>query len=112
MSVQAKEMLKTHFRQIRQYQVGFAPACVFRLPVSECGKQQAQKGRHGFVLTLQEGLCTFLDGSSDFLNFPSSSVRADDLTREKEGGKKRKHIHAKKKPHPIQNSHMSSQTKV
>ena len=62
MSVHAE---KIHARQIRQRQVGFASARVFRLRIGECGKQQAQEGRRGLVLTLQERLRAFLDGCGD-----------------------------------------------
>ena len=110
MSVHAE---KIHGRQIRQHQVGFASAArVFRLRVGECGKQQAQDGRHGLVLTLQKCLGAFLDGRGDLLHCLSSRVRADDLAREQKGHKERKHAHAQKKVHPIRCSHISSQQKV
>ena len=63
MSVHAE---KIHGRQIRQYQVGFASARVFRLRVGECGKQQATRGRHDLVLALQKCFSAFLDGAGDF----------------------------------------------
>ena len=53
MSVQAEKVREIHARQIRQHQVGFASARVF-LRVGECGKQQAQEGRHGLVPPLQK----------------------------------------------------------
>ena len=105
MSVHAE---KIHGRQIRQYQVGFASACVFRLRVSECGKQQAQKGRHGLVLTLEECFSAFLDGAGDFLHFRSPLVRADDLACEKKGHNERKNAHGRKKVHPVLCCHKSS----
>ena len=74
MSVYAE---KTHARQIRQHQAGFASARVF-LRAGECGKQQAQKGRHNFIPTLQK--CP-----RDLQHRWSTVVRADNLARKEKG---------------------------
>ena len=71
--------------QIRQLQAGFASARGF-LRAGECGKQQAQKGRHGLVLTLQKCF---------------SACRI-------EGHEQRKRAHGQKETHPILCSHKSS----
>jgi len=112
MSVHAE---KTHGRQIRQHQIGFATAaCAFRLGVSECGgecgKQQAQEGRHGLVPALEKRLGAFLDGSGDLVHIRSPAIGADDLARKQKSHKERKHAHAQKKVDKILYSHMSSQT--
>ena len=78
MSVHAEEL---HGRQIRQYQVGFASARMFRLRIGECGKQQDQKGHPGLVPPLQEGFNAFLKGAGDLLRIRRSDVRAGDLAR-------------------------------
>ena len=83
--------------KIRQYQVGFASARVFRLGVGKSGKQQAQKGRHGLVLPLQECLCAFLDGSGNPLHFRRALVRATNLACKEKGRKERKALTARKK---------------
>ena len=89
MSVHAEE---THGRQIRQGQVGFASACVFRLRVGECGKQQGQEGHHGFVLALQEGSW-----------LPIRSSRVNNIAHNE-----RQHTHNQKETDPtLNNTHMS-----
>ncbi len=81
MPVQAEEICKAHARQIRQDQVGFASARVL-LRAGECGKQQDQKGCHGFVLTLEEGSSATHDGPGKLLHRPGYLVSADDLACE------------------------------
>ncbi len=95
---------KIHGRQIRQDQVGFASARVL-LREGECGKQQEQEGRHGFVLTLQKCLRASPDGHGKPLHRRSPLVRADDLARKEEGRDEREYAHGHEKQHPILYSH-------
>ena len=81
MSVQAEKVHEIHAGQIRQLEAGFASTCVFRLSVSECGKQQAQEDRNGPRLPLQEGSCASDDGRGHLLQIRRTHVRCNDLAR-------------------------------
>ena len=99
---------KLHGRQIRQYQVGFAAAGVFRLGIGKCGKQQAQEGRHGLVLPLQECLSAFLMALAIFCISDVALVCATTWRAKKKATKSEQSAHGRKEVHPVLCCHKSS----
>ncbi len=88
-SVEAAKVGETDAFQVRQDQIGFATAAdVFRLRVGECGKHEAEEGRHGLVVALRN-----LDGGCDLLHRGSCGVRPDHLTGEDPRHNERQHTH-------------------